>query len=124
MSDLRAKAEAAMGTAPGPWSRTTSGDPHWLREVRSESGSIAWCGDTSDARAHALSAFIAAASPDVVIALLDRVEALRILALREVSYRTLHGDWACSECGQYRATSRDDDPDDHEPGCLLRKVVD
>jgi len=43
------------------WSRTTSGDPHYLREVRSGTSSVAFCGDIDDVKAHAAAALIVAA---------------------------------------------------------------
>ena len=69
---LRAAAEAAT---PGPWSRTTGKDAHLLREVCSEGqAGVAFCGTFSQQQAHADAAYIAAASPDVVLALLDALD--------------------------------------------------
>lgn len=44
---------------PGLWQQTTSGDAHWLREVR-DSGNrgLAWCGHSHLASAHGDARFI------------------------------------------------------------------
>lgn len=102
---LRAKAEAAHREA---WTASTEG-----RRVAAVY-----------AVAHESAAqFIAAASPDVVLALLDRVEALQS---KLVDYTTWSSTWRggsgyrCGLCDRTRA--RDSDaPDDHEPTCLLRR---
>lgn len=44
---------------PGLWQQTTSGDAHWLREVRdSENRGLAWCGHSHLASAHGDARFI------------------------------------------------------------------
>ncbi len=78
--ELRARAAAL------PRTRWHVGTGHYAREVRQGnepvlggSPSIAWVGAGSDAEGHAVARYIAAASPDVILALLDELETLRNL---------------------------------------------
>lgn len=71
---LRSLAEAAT---PGPWRRTDSGDRHWLRDVRDTTNrGVAWCGTLHVEQAHADAAYIAAANPQTMLAILDRIAEL------------------------------------------------
>lgn len=93
VSDLRKLAEAAT---PGPWHITDTGDAHWEREIRSGdrlgSSQVAWCGGRMG-QAQKDAAFIAAASPDVVLGLLDEVAQWKQAAeLNEQDYRDLRDD--------------------------------
>lgn len=88
LDDLEAKAKAAT---PGPYKRTTSGDPHWLREVRDGDGeAVAWCGTFPEAKAHANAAYFEAASPDVVQKLIAAARAAQVLL------------WQCEYIGMTR----------------------
>jgi hypothetical protein len=77
MTDLRALAEAAT---PGPWARSeVPGDTLTVYQD-SSGGAIAWVNGDNETGPHhpsADAAYIAAVSPDVVLALLDERDALR-----------------------------------------------
>jgi hypothetical protein len=61
-ADLDALEKLHGKATPVPWTRTASGDKHWLREVRDQEGNgLAWCGSLSDSRARANAALIVAA---------------------------------------------------------------
>lgn len=85
-----------------------------------------WENPNSDADA----AFIAAASPDVVLGLLERIEKLRTELLGHVTYCIWNQanvatppeqvEWTCSLCKRTRIGDSDA-PDDHEVTCLLRR---
>ena len=96
---LRAKAEAARAATTATWRPTTR-----------------WSHDD-------LEAFIAAASPDVVLGLLDRIEALQDELIDHVSHPITMPDgsgYHCALCRRVRP--RDSDaPDGHEPTCLPRR---
>ena len=70
-SNLKRLAQAATA---GPWHAGKSGD--YTREVCApDSTAISWSGSFPLAKAQANAAYIAAASPDVVLKLLERLEA-------------------------------------------------
>jgi hypothetical protein len=66
----------AIAATPETWHRTTSNDSHWLREVRAQDGAVCWCGG-EDGQAQKYAAYIAAANPDAVLALLDEIDRLK-----------------------------------------------
>jgi hypothetical protein len=85
---------------PGPWSRTKSGDAHWLREVRDENGGgIAFCGHGDVTRAHSDSLLIMSAI-NALPELLDELDALRkTVAAREVRPAGAKDGGFDGECG-------------------------
>jgi hypothetical protein len=91
--ELRARAEAL------PRERWHVGTGHYAREVRQGpapvlggSPSIAWVGESDEALAQAHAAYIAAASPDVILRLLDENARLRAVngALHDNMLRVLN----------------------------------
>lgn len=72
---LRERAEAADDNQPGPWTATERVDGEWVIHDRD----CTWVARLDDASAEC-AAFIAAANPQTVIALLDEIERLRELS--------------------------------------------
>lgn len=69
VTDLDKLAEMLEAMTPGMWQAGTS-DAHWRRDVRSDEGSVAFCGSMSVNRAHANAAGIAALrsiAPELIV---------------------------------------------------------
>ncbi len=53
MIDLDTLESAIAEATKGDWSTTASSDEYWLREVRRDGDSVAFCGDSDAEQAHA-----------------------------------------------------------------------
>lgn len=121
--DLEALKKAAEGATPGPWEVPESihGDPYITeRGVGILRGGCVAVADTRDDYGRSNAAYIAAASPDVVLALVERVERAEgaVAALREAF------DPGELECGRLGLSCADVNPADRWcRACRLRAAL-
>ena len=80
MSDYQELRDAIAAATPGPW-HTGGENSHWSRQIcRPDHQSVAWCGHIAPQGLR--DAYIAAANPQTIAALLADLDAARVDAAR------------------------------------------